>query len=280
MAERPVALVTGASRGAGRGIAHVLGERGYVVYVSGRSVRGLPTVEDMPGTIDDTAEEVSARGGIGIPVRCDHTVDAEVKALFARVRAEHGHLDLLVSNAWGGYEYYDSASFTRPLWELPLALWDRMIIAGLRAQIVTCKFGIPLLLGRSPNDGPGLVVSTIAWDHDKYLGGYYDIAKHAIARMILGLGIELRRHNVAAIAVAPGFMRTERVLAAPARDWPKGEKDLSITESPEYVGRVIAALAADAGVMSRSGKAFRAGELAREYGITDVDGRFIEPFEL
>jgi NAD(P)-dependent dehydrogenase (short-subunit alcohol dehydrogenase family) len=130
-----VAVVTGASRGAGRGIALVLGETGATVYVTGRSLRGS-TTENIPGSIDETAEAVTARGGLGVPVRCDHTVDAEVEALFQRVRSEQGRLDLLVNNVWGGYEQYEFDRFTSPFWEQPLRHWDGMFTVGVRAHLV------------------------------------------------------------------------------------------------------------------------------------------------
>ena len=288
--EGKVAMVTGASRGAGRGIAVVLGEAGATVYVTGRSVRGGPTTDNMPGTIDDTAEQVTARGGRGIPVRCDHTVEAEVEALFKRVKKEQGRLDILVNNAWGGYE--GEGLYPAYFWKAPLQkCWQGMFVAGLRAHLVASYFAIPLMLSRSTpkSSAPGtpslsrcqgLIVSTVAWDRDKYIGSFYDVAKHAIVRMMYGLARELRKHNIAAIAVAPGFMRTERVLKAyktNEQHW-RMVPALKRTESPEYVGRAIAMLATDPKVMRKSGRAFRVGELAREYGLTDVDGRRVPPF--
>jgi NAD(P)-dependent dehydrogenase (short-subunit alcohol dehydrogenase family) len=276
---RRVAIVTGASRGAGRGIASVLGERGYVVYVTGRSTRAQRAGDGMPDTVEDTAEEVTRRGGVGVPMRVDHRVDAEVETLIARVRAERGRLDLLVNNAWGGYENYDSSAYLKKFWEIPTTYWQSFFESGVRMHFVTTRYALPLMLERR-DAGMGLVVSTVAWDHDKYLGSWYDVAKHSIVRFIYGLSIELRGLDVAALAVAPGFMRTERVLAAPAKDWPGGVVDLSITESPEYVGRAIAALADDPQLRGKSGKVFRSGELAAEYGLIDVDGRQVAPFTI
>ena len=135
-----VAVVTGASRGGGRGIALALGEAGATVYVTGRSTRRAPTRADLPGTtIEDTAEQVTARGGAGIPVRCDHTDDAQVTALFERVQSEHDRLDILVNNVWGGYENYDPATFDAPFWEQPLWRWDRMFTAGVRAHFAASR---------------------------------------------------------------------------------------------------------------------------------------------
>lgn len=266
--EGSIAIVTGASRGAGRGIALALGEAGATVYVTGRSVRGGSNTEDLPGTIDETAEGVTARGGVGIPVRCDHTVDGDVEALFERVRRERKRLDVLVNNVWGGYEQIEQKDFAARFWEHPFAeRWNKMFAAGLRAHFQASCLAAPLMVSHNH----GLIISTVAWDHDKYIGSFYDVAKHAIVRMIFVMGIELRKHNVAAIAVAPGWMRTERMLASQP-------EDLSPTESPEYVGRAVVALASDPRVTEKSGRAFRVGELALEYGFTDVDGRQIPAF--
>lgn len=142
-----MAVVTGASRGGGKGIALVLGEEGATVYVTGRSVRGEGSTLDRPGTIDETAEEVTARGGVGIPVRCDHAVDAEVEALFARVGEEQDRLDTLVNNAWGGYELSPDPALA--FWEIELRHWDLMFTAGVRAQMTASRFAVPLLL-RTP----------------------------------------------------------------------------------------------------------------------------------
>jgi NAD(P)-dependent dehydrogenase (short-subunit alcohol dehydrogenase family) len=261
-----VAVVTGASRGAGRAIAAVLGEAGATVYVTGRSVRGGAAVDGLPGTIEDAAEEVTARGGKGIAVRCDHTVDADVEALVARVRAEAGSIDLLVNNAWGGYEQQPMGLPRVPFWEQPRVQWETMFVAGVRANLLMSQLAAPLMIGRVG----GLMVCTVAWAYDEYLGNLcYDVSKAAVVRMVRGMAHELRPHGVAAVALAPGFMRTERVMAAHVAH----PFDLGWTESPEYLGRAVRALAEDPGVMRRSGEVFTVGDLAREYGFTDVDGR-------
>ena len=266
-----VTVVTGASRGAGRAIAKVLGEAGATVYVTGRSTRGGASTEQLPGTVEDTADLVTAAGGAGLAVRVDHTRDEDVAALLARVREERGRLDLLVNNAWGGYEQY--GDFDAPFWEQPLDRWERMYTAGVRAHFVASRFAAPLMLPHRS----GLIVSTVAWAYGGYMGNVvYDSAKGAIIRMVFGMAEELRPHGVAALAVAPGFMRTERVLAAHAAH----PFDLDQTESPEYLGRAVAALAADPRVLSRSGQVLTAGDLAREYGFTDVDGRRPAPFRM
>jgi NAD(P)-dependent dehydrogenase (short-subunit alcohol dehydrogenase family) len=189
-----------------------------------------------------------------------------VETLFNRIRAEHGHLDLLVNNAWGGYEAQPMGIARGPFWEQPRSQWKSMFEAGLRAQLVAAQLAAPLLISRPG----GLVVSTVAWAYDEYLTNiFYDVSKAACIRMIHDMAHELRPHGVAAVALAPGFMRTERIMAAHAAH----PFDLSITESPEYLGRAVRALAEDPEVMQKSGGLFTVGDLAREYGFTDVDGR-------
>lgn len=274
-----VAVVTGASRGAGRGIALTLGEEGATVYVTGRSVRGGATVHSYPGTIDDTADEVTARGGVGIPVQCDHTQDDMTAALFERVGAEHGRLDLLVNNAWGGHDPlpgHPVGGDGRAFWERPAPLWDLMFTAGVRAAFMASRFAVPLMLPRSR----GLIVNT-SFLYDKY-GGYlpYDLAKNALNRLALAMAGDLRTYGIAAVAVSPGWMRTEIVLGefkATEETWQQIPA-LASTESTFYVGRAVAALAADPMVMTRSGQTLRTGDLAREYGFTDIDGRSPAPF--
>jgi NAD(P)-dependent dehydrogenase (short-subunit alcohol dehydrogenase family) len=267
-----VALVTGASRGAGAAIAAVLGEGRATVYVTGRSSRSGTRTEGLPGTVEDAADEVTARGGTGIGVVCDQTDPAQVEALVARIGADHGRLDVLVNNAWGGYAAYDGASFVAPFWEQPLQQrWDAMFGAGVWPTMLTSARAAPLLA-----EG-GLIACTIAWARDAYLGSsIYDAAKACIARFASNMAHDLRARGVTSVAIAPGFMRTERVLAA-HEDEPF---DLSVTESPEYLGRAIAHLAADPARLQRSGELLTAGDLARVYRFTDVDGSQPETFTL
>jgi NAD(P)-dependent dehydrogenase (short-subunit alcohol dehydrogenase family) len=244
------------------------------VYVTGRSTRTTPSAEGVPGTLEDTVEAIERAGGIGVPVRCDHADGAEVRALFERVRRDHGRVDLLVSNAWGGYEHHDLAAFVKPFWEQDLEQrWAGMFEAGLRAHLAAARHAAPIMI----EQGRGLVVSTVAWDRGLYLGNlFYDVAKAATVRAISGMARELRPHGVAAVALAPGFMRTERVMAAHAQQ----PFDLSPTESPRYLGRAVVALAADPDVMRWTGEALHVGALAQEYGFTDEDGRRPPPFRL
>jgi NAD(P)-dependent dehydrogenase (short-subunit alcohol dehydrogenase family) len=267
-----VAVVTGASRGVGKGIALALGEAGATVYVTGRSEEG-GTTEDLPGTVRETAEAVTQRGGQGVPVRCDHTADVEVEALFARVTQEQGHLDLLVNNVWGGYEQFDWSRFAAPFWEQPMRHWSGMFESGVRAHLVATRLAVPLLL----SNRRGLIVHTTAWDRDKYLGNlFYDLAKAAVNRLAFDMAQELQSHHVAVVALAPGFVGTERVRAAFAA----AGRVAANLESPEYIGRAVVALAADANVMAKSGRVLTVGQLALEYGFTDVDGRQWPPFRI
>jgi NAD(P)-dependent dehydrogenase (short-subunit alcohol dehydrogenase family) len=292
--ERPlqgcVAVVTGASRGAGRGIAVELGAAGATVYVTGRSTRAQPAgtygqlmalsgLPALPGSIDDTAGEVTQHGGHGIAVRCDHAREEEVAQLFAQVQREQGRVDLLVNNAWGGHETFDGV-FDAPFWQHPLAHWDAMFDRGVRNHLVAGRCAAPLMV----QQGRGLMVTTTYWDRGNYLRGnlFYDLAKAAMTRLAYGMAQELRPHGVASLAVSPGWMRTEFVLAGHKTDeahWHE-RPALARTESPRYLGRAVAALAADPRVMDKSGGVYRVGDLAREYGFTDVDGRQVEAFEM
>ncbi|WP_174613687.1 SDR family NAD(P)-dependent oxidoreductase [Virgibacillus ihumii] len=270
-----IALVTGGSRGAGRGVAVELGKAGATVYVTGRSTRGRST-NNWPGTIDDTVSQIKAYGGKGIAVRCDHKNDAETKSVIERIRKEQGKLDILVNNVWGAHDLSIEA---RPFWELSLEHWDTMFTAGVRAQLATNHFAIPLLR----ENEHALIVHTTFWDEDKYTGQfYYDLAKNALIRMSYGLSIELKKDNIAVLAVSPGFMRTELVLKHHKSDeehWQESE-ELIRTETPYYVGRGIKALASDPDVMEKNGQVLRVGDLAKEYQFTDIDGQYIPPFTI
>lgn len=286
-----IAIVTGASRGAGRGIAVELGAAGATVVVTGRSTRAAPAsgyaqlmalskLDRLPGTIDDTAAAVEATGGRAIAIRCDHADDAQVAALIARVVREHGRIDLLVNNAWGGHESFDGV-FDAPFWRHPLAHWDSMFDRGVRNHLVASRHAAPVMV----EQGRGLIVTTTFWDRDRYMRGnlFYDLAKASMTRLVFGMAEELRPHGVASVAVSPGWMRTEFVLAGHRTDeahWHE-KPALARTESPRYLGRAIAALAGDANVLAdKSGRVLRVGDLAREYGFTDIDGRQPPPFEL
>jgi NAD(P)-dependent dehydrogenase (short-subunit alcohol dehydrogenase family) len=285
-----VAIVTGASRGAGRGIAVELGAAGATVYVTGRSTRAQPAqsygelltlsgLAALPGSIEETTEEVTRAGGNGIAVRCDHTREDDVAQLFERVQREQGRLDLLVNNAWGGHETFNGV-FEAPFWEHPMAHWDAMFDRGVRNHLLASRYAAPAMVRRRR----GLIVTTTFWDRDRYLRGnlFYDLAKAAMNRLAFGIAQELRPHGVASLAVSPGWIRTEFVLAGHRTDeahW-REVPALARTESPRYLGRAVAALAADPDVLEKSGAVRRVADLALEYGFTDIDGRRVPAFEL
>jgi NAD(P)-dependent dehydrogenase (short-subunit alcohol dehydrogenase family) len=254
-----VALVTGASRGCGKGVALVLGERGAIVYVTGRSVRGRPTTLGRPGTIDDTADQITARGGTGIALRCDHTDDAQTRAVFDRIRAEQGRLDLLVNNAWSGYEISPDGDLD--FWDIEWRHWDLMFNGGLRASAYASWCAAPTMVAA----GRGLIVN-ITWVLDRPHGhAFYETVKNATNKLTEQLADDLRPHGVTCLAVSPGFMRLERMSLSPEEE--------AATESAEFPGRAIAALATDRHVMAKSGGVYTTPALAREYGFTDVDGK-------
>ena len=250
-----VAVVTGATRGVGKGIALVLGECGATVHVTGRS------------TVEEAAAAVTERGGRGVAARLDHTDDAAVEAFFAALE----RLDLLVANAWGGYANYDRASFTAPFWEQPVERLDVMFRAGLRAQFTALRAAAPIMRG-------GLIACTGFTSATHYLGALpYDVIKAGVGRLVAGAAHELRPRGVAVVGVWPGFTRTEAVEAAFAEG---GAKPPPETHSVQFVGRAVAALAADPDRLVLSGHGIQAAELAERYGFTDVDGRTIAPFQL
>jgi NAD(P)-dependent dehydrogenase (short-subunit alcohol dehydrogenase family) len=266
-----VALVTGASRGVGKGIALGLGEAGATVYITGRTVEeGLAAV-DLPGTIYQTANEVTALGGKGIAVRCDHVNDDEVKELFQRIQAEQNRLDILINNVWGGYEHFnDGTEFwnEKGFWTAPLARWDKMFQAGVRAHYVASVLAAPLFIAQHS----GLMVNISFFAAQKDTAGVpYGVAKAADDRMAACMAHELREHNVAVVSLYPGLVRTESVMKA-AQYF-----DLTNSESPQFIGRAVAALAADPGVMQKSGQVLVAAALGLEYGFTDVDGKQPRP---
>jgi dehydrogenase/reductase SDR family member 1 len=260
------AVVTGASRGVGKGIALALGAAGHEVWVTGRSTTSAVTYPVVGGTVEETAAAVTAAGGRGVPVVCDHTDDDQVRALFARVEAESGGLDVLVNNVWGGYAAYHEdrhQDMEGPFWTQPLRVWDDMFQAGVRAHYAATVFAAPLLR-------PGGLVVTVSFFPGSYLNGddqvAYSVAKVADDRMVAVMAAQLAARDVTAVALYPGLVRTEGVMRA-AEFF-----DLSNSESPEFVGRAVAALAADPAVSRHRGRCLVAAELAAEYGFTDLDG--------
>ncbi len=267
-----VALVAGATRGAGRGIAVELGATGVTVYVTGRSTRAKRSDMDRPETIEDTAELVSEAGGTGIAVACDHTDPDQVAALVARVRADHARLDILVNDVWGGDPLTE---WGVPLWKLDLAkvraLWERAVFT----HVVTSQHAIPLILeGRN-----GLIVEVTDGDGAIYRGNLaYDLVKTAVNRLAFAQAQELGSHGITAVAVTPGFLRSEAVLdhfgvnQASWRDAGEQDPHFLASETPRFIGRVVAALASDPDVNAKAGQVLTNWDLAEEYGIDDIDG--------
>ena len=289
-----VAVVAGASRGAGRGIALALGEAGATVYVTARTTRDGPKPPDgAPGTIEDTAEEVTARGGEGIPVRADYTVEADVAAVFERVKDERGRLDVLANAVYGGAEAVTSvddwmASMRRPFWEQSLDHWQQMMTNGAYAYLVaSCHAarlmaagGKGLIVGVTDGVADGVPEEVIAGTAmGKYQGQLvWDLSHHCINRLMLGMSVEAKPHRIAVVTLMPGFMQTERVLMHVKSEKLKKAFRFDLSESPEYLGRAVAALAADTNVLKKTGRIHFVADLAKEYGFTDVDGRYIPRF--
>lgn len=267
-----VAVVAGATRGAGRGVARALGEAGAVVYCTGRSTRGNLVDSTRPETIDETASLVTDAGGLGIPVRVDHTDEAAVAALFDRVRSERGGLDILVNDIWGGDAL---AQWGKPFWELDLQRGFRMIERAVYTHVITSRYGAPLMLDRD-----GLIVEVT---DGAFLGYrcslFYDLCKVAPMRLAYAMSVELADKPITALAITPGFLRSEAVLdhfGVTEQNWRDAiakDPHFAHSETPMLVGRVIAALARDPDVRRFAGRTLTCWDMARHYGVRDIDGR-------
>lgn len=268
-----IAIVAGATRGAGRGIACMLGEKGATVYCTGRSVRGAPATGNRPETIEETAELVSQHGGTGIPVQVDHTVEAQVQALFARIKAEQGKLDIVVNDVWGGDALTE---WNTPFWKHSLANGLLMQQRAVHSHIITSRYAAPLMVAQKS----GLIVEITDGRDYSYRGNlFYDLAKISAIRLAYAMAQELRPYGVAALAVTPGFLRSEEMLdhfGVTEQNWRDGAKKdphFIASETPYFVGRAVAALAADPAVLEKTGKALSSWDLSTEYGFSDIDGR-------
>jgi len=269
-----VALVTGASRGVGKGIALALGEAGATVYITGRTVKEGQNARALPGTIHQTATEVTERGGKGVAIPCDHRNDQDVEALFQRIRAEQNRLDILVNNVWGSYEQYnDVTDFMKKtdFWTVPISQWDAVFQAGVRAHYIASLLATPIMIAQ--HSGLIVNISFMVAQRDD-MGVTESVGKAADDRMAACMAHELREHGVAVVSLYPGgLVRTEWVMKT-AKDW----GDLTGSESPQFTGRAVAALAADPEIMIKTGKVLTVAELAPEYGFTDIDGKLPEPW--
>jgi NAD(P)-dependent dehydrogenase (short-subunit alcohol dehydrogenase family) len=271
-----IAIVAGGSRGAGRGIALALGEAGATVYVSARTSRHGPKPADgAPGTVEDTAEEVIARGGQGIAVRADLSDDEQVAALFRRVEKDHGRLDVLANSAWG-------ANFmpvwSKKFWDLGIDIW-RETLDTVSVCWLTSVYAARLMTRQKS----GLIVhvtDNYHADPSSYRGQIlHDMGHESLNRLVTAMSRDTRRSKVVVVGLNPGFMRTERVLMHMTTEERKRQFRFDLSESPEYIGRAVAALAADRKVIQKTGQLLWACDLAKEYGFTDVDGRYIPLFD-
>jgi len=253
-----VALVTGATRGIGKGVVLELAEAGAKVYATGRTI---------------TEEPFSARAQI-IPVRCDHTNDSEVEAVFRPISKEENRLDILVNNVWGGYEnLVENGEFTwmQPFWKQPLWRWDAMFAAGVRAHYVASAHAARTMVARQS----GLIVNISFWAAQKHIGNVaYGVSKSATDKLTADMAHELREFNVAVVSLYPGLVRTEKVMEAAAY------LDLSNSESPQFIGRGVVGLASDPNVIQKTGSVVIAAAADREYGFRDIDGKEPRPLTL
>lgn len=268
-----VAVVAGGTRGAGRGIAVALGEAGATVYVTGRSTRAGRSDMGRPETIEETAELVTARGGAGIPVRVDHTDEQQVRALFEQVRQEQdGRLDVLVNDVWGGDGL---AEWGTPFWEHSLANGLLMQQRAVHSHIITSHCAAQLMVARRQ----GLIIEITDGDDYQYRGTlFYSLAKVSAIHLAAAMAADLRRHNVTAVALTPGFLRSEAMLdhfgvtAANWRDAVRKDPHFIASETPAYIGRAVVALASDPQVQEKTGQALSTWGLSEVYGLTDADG--------
>jgi NAD(P)-dependent dehydrogenase (short-subunit alcohol dehydrogenase family) len=306
-----IALVAGATRGAGRGIAVALGEAGATVYCTGRSSRkqtrgrsvtpgrpafakapeGRPATAGRSETIEETAEMVTAAGGCGIAVRVDHEEPSEVKKLVARIKRQHKRLDILVNDIWGGDALTE---FGKPFWQCNLDNGLRMLKQAIHSHIITSHYAVPLMLGtfRGKQKRGGIIFEITDGDGLYYRGNiFYDLVKMSVIRLAFAMARELRKRDVVSVALTPGFLRSESVLehfGVTEANWKDAGKkkqrgrnssdqndapaDFMASESPRYVGRAVVALASDPKAKKKSGRVFSSWGLAREYGFTDMDG--------
>ena len=273
---RRVALVAGATRGAGRGTAVALGEAGATVYCTGRTTREQRSESDRPETIEETAEQVTAAGGTGVAVRVDHLDPAAVADLVRRIDAEQGRLDVLVNDVWGGDKFIE---WSTPVWEHDLSAGLRMLHRAVDTHLITSHAALPLLI-RNPG---GLVVEmtdgTAEYNANHYrVNTFYDLAKVAVTRLAFAQSHDLAPHGATAVALTPGWMRSEAMLDAFGvteetwRDAVERAPHFAISETPRFVGRAVAALVADPHRTRYTGRSLSSGGLAQEYGFTDLDG--------
>ncbi|AIC26498.1 short-chain dehydrogenase/reductase SDR family protein [Rhizobium etli bv. mimosae str. IE4771] len=271
-----VALVAGATRGAGRGIAVELGAAGATVYVTGRTTRTQQSEYGRPETIEETAELVTAAGGKGIAVQVDHLVATEVEALVARIRAETGRLDILVNDIWGGENLFE---WDKPVWEHSLDNGLRMLRLGIETHLITAHYALPLMIERPGGLLVEVTDGTAEYNTTHYrLSPFYDLVKTGVTRMAWTHAQDLGKHGATAISITPGWLRSEMMLDAHGvseanwRDATKVQPHFAISETPRFVGRAVAAIAADADRARWNGQSLSSGGVAKIYGFDDIDG--------
>jgi dehydrogenase/reductase SDR family protein 1 len=269
-----IAIVTGASRGVGKGVALGLGEAGATVYVTGRTIKNKTDVEKLGGTVHQTAEEVTVMGGKGIAIQCDHQDDEQTEKVFKQVAKQSKHIDILVNNAWGGYENMREGSkltYFKPFWEQPFWRWDAMFNAGVRAAYISSAFAARMMIKKKS----GLIVNISFWSAQVYMGNaQYGASKAAVDTLTKYMAHELKKYKVAVVSLYPGLVRTESIMRN-AKHF-----DMSNSESSQFIGRVVNALAHDPNIMKKSGQVLVAAQEALEYGIKDIDGRQPRPSTL
>jgi NAD(P)-dependent dehydrogenase (short-subunit alcohol dehydrogenase family) len=271
-----VALVAGATRGAGRGIAVELGTAGATVYATGRTTRSQQSEYGRPETIEETAELVTAAGGQGIAVQVDHLVAKQVQSLVERIRREQGRLDILINDIWGGEKLVE---WNKAVWEHDLERGLRMLKLGVETHLITAHHALPLLIERPGGLLVEVTDGTTAYNTEHYrLSPFYDLAKVAVNRLGWAHAKDLARHGAMAVSLTPGWLRSEMMLEAYGvteetwREARRGSPHFVISESPRYVGRAVVALAADSERARWNGQSLSSGQLAQVYGFTDVDG--------
>jgi NAD(P)-dependent dehydrogenase (short-subunit alcohol dehydrogenase family) len=262
-----ITLVTGASRGIGKGIAQALGAAGATVYVTGRTEHADNTTVPLPGTIHDTAALVTQAGGVGIAMRCDHNDDAQVRAVFEHIHTAHGRLDLLVNNAWAGYQAKQrskKSGFHTPFWKLPPTFWDTMFTVGVRSHYVASSYAAAAMIPQQS----GLIIHISGMAGERYSENVaYGVSKAAVNRMAADMAHELQPYQIAVVALCPDIVATEMIMSKR-----KSQELEKWMESPLFVGRAVVTLATDRQIMIKTGGSYRTRAVAQEYGFTDVGG--------
>jgi NAD(P)-dependent dehydrogenase (short-subunit alcohol dehydrogenase family) len=267
-----VAVVAGATRGAGRGIACMLGAAGATVYCTGRSIRNNSAMNNRPESIEETAEMVSDYGGVGLWAQVDHTKEKQVKLLFERIKNEQGCLDILVNDIWGGDELTE---WNKPFWELSLSKERLMFDRAIYSHIITSRYGVPLMLKKKQ----GIVIEVTDGDHYEYRGNLsYDLSKNSTIRLAYAMSHDLQKFNICSLAITPGYLRSEAILdgfgvsESNWRDAIQQSQEFEASETPFYIGRAVVALSSDPNILQKSGKVFSTWNLSKEYGFSDIDG--------